>query len=62
MAQVRAGTLTSSQVVNTLSGSMTNSAFVQQVVLNAYGRPATAAELTQYTNQLNSSTAANPEW
>jgi len=59
--QLRGQTLTTSQLVTTLMGSLSNAAFVQQVVRNSYGRPATSAELSQYTNLLSASTAANPK-
>ena len=60
VTQLRKGTLTTGQLLSGLLGTMSNSTFVQQTIQNAYGRAATAAELSNLTSQLNTNTAADP--
>jgi len=51
--QLRGDPLAVGQLTDSLSGSMSDAAFVQQTFLNAYGRPASASELAGFTGQLS---------
>ena len=45
---VRSGTVTTDQLISGFSSSLSDAAFVNQVVENAYGRPATAVDTSQF--------------
>jgi hypothetical protein len=50
---IRNLTATPAQIVDALAGTVSNAAFVQMAIGNGLGRPATPAEISSYSAQLN---------